>query len=260
MRALSIVFLFCTTGVFAQLGSPNYAPAASPTTLTIGVQSFGPTVTGSLNGLQTQVDLNSDFGLSKDKTHTGFFVDYQTPGYALQASTGSSEYAGNQVMGQPVALGGVIFPTGTTVQSWMKLTSLNGIWTLKFASDPDTWMGVDLGLQVWTLDLRGTAALSAPPIASSISLKAPIPQVGLSGGSRFYNGAMESKAYVRYMNARGGKYTLIGTDLRMFLTSWFGLRVFYENSHLDAPKGAIKDDLDLRIDCKGMGFGGVIRF
>lgn len=261
MRALFFACFLCTTGVFAQLGAPNYAPAAPQSTITMGVQTFGPTLSGhlqgTLDGLPMQVDLDGDLGIGKDGAKTGFFFDYQGHSFGFQASTSSTEYAGNRTMTRDVTVNGANYPTGSQIQSRVKLASLDGIWTIKLVSQPDAWLGLDLGLQAWTLDLQ-TAGNSGG--ATRISIKAPLPQVGLSGGSRAYNGAFESKAYIRYMKAKGGAYLMVGTDVRMFVTRWFGLRAFYESSRLSGSKGAIKDDLEIGIDRKGVGFGGVVRF
>jgi hypothetical protein len=261
MRALFFACFLCTSGLFAQLGAPNYAPAAPQSTITIGIQSFGPSLDGhmqgTLDGQPMLVDLNGDLGIGKDGTKKGLFFDYQGHSFGFQASTSSTEYAGNQAMTRDVTVNGATYPNGTQVQSRVKLASLEGIWTIKLVSEADSWLGLDLGLQAWTLDLQ-TAGTSGG--ATSVSIKAPIPQVGLSGGSRAYNGAFESKAYIRYMNAKGGKYTLLGTDFRVFLTRWLGLRAFFESSHLKAAKGAVKDDLEIGIDRKGAGFGVVLRF
>jgi len=266
MRAWLILVLFPATAAFAQIGAPNYAPAAPQSTFTLGVQSFGPTLTGHLQGAYDGqpmlVDLNGDLGMGKDKTHTGLFFDYQSQSYALQLSTGSAEYAGNQVTPSPVAVNGAVYQGGDLVQSWAKFSTLDGVFTLKLGGQPDAWIGLDLGLQSWTLDLQTSdASVVAPlPSSSSVSLKMLVPEVGLSGGSRAYNGAFESKAYIRYMNARGGKYILLGTDLRMFITRWLGVRAFYESGRLVAPSGSLKDGLEIGLDRKGAGFGAVLRF
>ena len=121
--------------------------------------------------------------------------------------------------------------------------------------NPDAWLGFDLGLQAWTLDLDATSAPTVgSPTASSTRIKAPIPQIGLSGGSRGYNGAMEAKAYIHYLGYRSAKYTLYGVDFRVFPVSWFGLRAFYEGGRFDVPKGSIQDDLEVKLEREGARF------
>ena len=267
MRPRPIAFsLLVTSAAFAQLGAP-YRPASAPErTFTFGVQSYGPSFTGHFNGTQDgqpiALDLEGDLGLGKDKTTPGLFFDYQGPRFAFQVSSGSAEYRGDRVVTRTVTVDGVDYAAGTRVQSHVKLASVDGIWTIKFLRRPDAWLGLDLGVQAWTLDLdaAGTPPLPLTPVASSTTIKAPIPQIGLSGGSRGFNGAVESKAYFHYLGAKGAKYTMLGADLRVFPVRWFGLRVFYEGSTFDVPRGSVKDDLEFRLDRKGVGFGGVVRF
>ena len=262
MRALPIALSLCTTAAFAQLGAPNQAPSAPERTYTFGGQVYGPSFTGRFNGTQNgqpiALDLEGDLGLGKDKTTPGFFFDYQGPRFAFQVTSGAAEYRGDRVVTRTVTVDGVNYTAGTRVQSHVKLASVDGVWTIKFLRDPGAWLGLDLGVQAWTLDMD--AAGSAPVTSSSVRIKAPIPQIGLSGGSRAYNGAVESKAYFHYLGAKGAKYTMMGADVRVFPVRWFGLRVFYESSSFNVPKGSIQNDLEFRLDRKGLGFGGVVRF
>jgi hypothetical protein len=266
MRVLPFALLLSTTLAFAQLGAPNQSGSGFQRTWTLGAQTFGPSLTGHFQGVQDgqpiALDLDSDLGLGKDKTTPGFFLDYQGPRFGFQISSGTAEYRGNRVVNRTVTLNGVSYTAGTQVLSHVKLASTDGIWTIKFVRESDAWLGLDLGAQVWTLDMdaTGTFALPATSVAASTRISAPIPQIGLSGGSRGFNGAVESKAYVHYLAYKKAKYTLFGVDLRVFPVRWFGLRAFYEGGSFDVPKGSVKDDLELKLDRKGIGLGAVVRF
>lgn len=262
MRALSIALLLSTTLAFAQLGAPTQPATGFQPTFTLGAQSYGPTLTGHFNGVQDgkpfDVDLNSDLGLGKDKSTPGFFLDYQGPRFGFQVTSGAAEYRGNQMVNRTVTLNGTTYPVGTQVQSHMKLATVDGTWTIKLVTESNAWIGLDLGAQVWTVDMD--AADSTGALRANTQVKAPIPQIGLSGGSRGYNGAVESKLYFHYLGYKQAKYTMYGLDLRIFPVRWFGLRAFYEAGKLDVPKGSIKDDLELQLNRKGLGFGAVLRF
>ena len=265
MRIPPFALLLATTAAFAQLGGPNAAPAGFLRTWNLGLQSYGPTLTGHFQGTQdgrpTAVDLDGDLGLGKDKTTPGFFLDYQGPRFAFQVSHGSAEYRGDRVVSRTVTVDGTPYPAGTRILSHLKLATVDGVWTVKFVRDADTWLGFDLGLQAFTVDLDATSMPAAGPATSaSTRVTAPIPQVGLSGGSRGYNGAVEAKAYIHYLGYQGAKYTLYGADVRIYPVSWFGLRAFYESGKLDVPRGSIKDDLEFQLDRKGVGLGAVVRF
>lgn len=266
MRVLPIALVLCTTAAFAQLGAPYQPASGFPSTWTLGAQTFGPALTGRFQGSQDGqpifVDLEADLGLGKDKATPGFFLDYQGSRFAFQLSSGSAEYLGDRVVTRTVTVDGTSYPIGTRVQSRVKLASVDGTWTIKFSRHPDAWLGLDLGFQAWTLDLDADGLPPAPgtPVRASTRVKAPIPQIGLSGGSRGFNGAVESKAYVHYLAYKRSKYTLFGADVRIFPTRWFGLRAFYDGGRFDVPRGSVKDDLELELDRKGVGFGAVVRF
>ena len=264
MHALSIVLLLSSTAVFAQLGAPNQPGPGIERTWTLGGQTFGPSLTGHFSGTQDgkgiELDLDRDLGLGKDKATPGFFLDYQGPRFAFQISNGSAEYRGDRVVNRTVTVNGTSYVAGTRVQSHVKLASVDGIWTTKIVREPDAWLGIDLGVQVWTLDLDATTVPTNPATSASTRITAPIPQIGLSGGSRGFNGAVESKAYFHYLGYKQAKYTLFGVDLRVFPVRWFGLRAFYEGGSFNVPRGSVKDDLEFKLDRKGIGFGAVVRF
>ncbi len=266
MRALSIALLLSTTFAFAQLGAPTQPTTGFQRTFTLGAQSYGPTLSGHFNGVQDgkpfDVDLKSDLGLGKDKSTPGFFLDYQGPRFGFQVTSGAAEYRGNQMVNRTFTLDGTTYLVGTQVQSHLKLATVDGTWTIKLVTESNAWLGLDLGAQVWTIDMDATGIVPPATTATTASAKvtAPIPQVGLSGGSRGYNGAVESKLYYHYLAYKKAKYTMYGLDLRIFPVRWFGLRAFYEAGNLDVPKGSIKDDLELQLDRKGLGFGAVLRF
>lgn len=266
MRLLPLSLSFCTTLAFAQLGAPYQGGGAAPRTWTLGAQTFGPTLTGHFQGTQNgqpiAVDLIGDLGLGKDKTTPGFFLDYQGPRFGFQLSSSSAEYRGNRVVTRTVTVDGTDFTAGTQVLSHVKLATVDGIWTIKLVREADAWLGLDLGLQTWTIDMDAASLPTPPatPTSASTSVKAPIPQVGLSGGSRGFNGAVESKAYVHYLGYKKAKYVLYGADLRIYPVRWFGLRAFYEGGTFDVPQGSVKDDLEFKLERKGVGFGAVVRF
>ncbi|MDP1833117.1 MAG: hypothetical protein Q8K67_13745 [Geothrix sp.] len=266
MRLLPITLLLQAAAVFAQLGAPYQPAPPSQSTWTLGAQTFGPTLTGHFQGIQDgqpiSVDLAGDLGLGKDKTTPGFFLDYQGPRFAFQISSGAAEYRGDRVINRAVTVNGVSYAAGTRVQSRVKLASVDGIWTIKIVRESDAWLGIDLGVQAWTIDLDATSVPTLPgtPVTASTRIQAPIPQIGLSGGSRGFNGAVESKAYVHYLAYKQAKYTLWGADVRIFPVRWFGLRAFYEGGSFDVPRGSLNDDLELKLDRKGIGLGAVVRF
>ena len=266
MRTLPFALALSCTAAFAQLGRPATPEPVWTPTFTVGIESFGPTLTGHFQGIQNgqpiSLDLDSDLGLSRDKTTPGFFMDYQGPRFGFQLSTGSAEYRGDRILTRDITLNGTTYPATDRVQSHVKLVSVDGTWTIKLVSSQEAFLGLDLGAQVWKLDMDAHD-LPTPPLtasAASTSVSAPIPQIGLSGGAKGFGDRLEAKAYVHYLGYKSAKYTRTGFDVRLFPVKWLGLRAFYEDGSFDVPKGSIKDDLELQLDRKGGGFGVMVRF
>ncbi|MBI3130810.1 MAG: hypothetical protein HYZ13_05590 [Acidobacteria bacterium] len=251
--------LLAATAAFAQMG-----PTRS---VTMGLSSFGPTFTGKMEGMQDgqpiSVDLDSDLGLAKDKAKVGFLFDYQGPRFGFMAQTGGTDYVGDKTLNRNITIDGTTYAALTRVRSHVNLKTLEGIWTIRFIPLSVFWVGVDLGVESWKLevDATGTAISPVPGTQSaSTSVTAPIPQVGLSAGSRVPGGIFEIKGYYHYLGAKGAKYTRGGLDARYFPFPFVGLRAFYETETFDVPQGSLQDDLLLKLDRKGVGFGVVVKF
>lgn len=265
MRAFSALLALSCTAVFAQLGRPP-VPSASDRSFLVGFQSFGPDLTGHFQGVQDgqpiAVDLDADLGLGKDKTTPGVFLAYEGPRFGLQLSSGTAEYAGDKVLTRDITVNGTTYTATDRVLSHVKLASVEGTWTIKLVRNQAAFLGLDLGVQSWKLDMDVHDQPTAPqtPTSASTSVTAPIPQVGLSGAVKGFQDRVEARAFFHYLGYKSAKYTRSGLDLRLFPLPWLGLRIFLDNGTFDVPKGSIQDDLELKLDRKGGGFGVVVRF
>lgn len=252
-----LMMLLSTAATFAQ----------APRSVTLGLSAFGPTFTGRLEGVQDgqpiSVDLEGDLGLAKDKGKMGFLFDYQGPRFGFMAQTGGTDYAGDRTTTRPVTIDGTTYAPGARVISHLKLTTVEGVWTIRILPLSVFWLGVDLGAEAWKveMDATGTAVSPVPGTATaSTTFTAPIPQIGLSAGSRAPGGFLEVKGFVHYLGAKGAKYTRTGLEARAYPLSWLGVRAFLETETFDVPQGSLQDDLMLKLDRKGAGFGVVVRF
>lgn len=265
MRALPFLLALCGTAAFAQLGR---SPAAPPLdrSFTFGLESYSPDLTGHFQGVQNGqpilLDLDADLGLTRDKTTPGVFLDYQGPRFAFQLSSGSNEYRGDRVLTRNITLNGTTYAASDRVQSYVKLANVEGTWTIKLVRGESAYLGLDLGVQSWKVDLEVHDMPPAPatPTNESTSITAPIPQVGLSTGGRAFEGRLEAKVFIHYLGYKSAKYTRTGVDIRVFPVRWLGLRAFWDGGSFDVPKGSVKDDLELKLDRKGGGFGVVLKF
>jgi hypothetical protein len=251
--------LLAATAAFAQMG-----PTRS---VTLGLSSFGPTFTGRMEGVQDgqpiSVDLDSDLGLAKDKAQLGFLFDYQGPRFGFLAQTGGVDYTGDKTTTRTVTIDGTTYSAGTRITSNLKLKTLEGIWTIRFVPLSVFWVGLDLGVESWKVEMDATGTVAPPgsgTATAATSFTAPIPQIGLSAGSRLPGGLFELKGYYHYLGAKGAKYTRGGLDARFYPIPHVGIRAFYETEAFDVPKGSLQDDLMLKLDRKGAGFGVVVRF
>ncbi|HJV89578.1 MAG TPA: hypothetical protein VJ623_04675 [Holophagaceae bacterium] len=254
-----LLSLLAATAAFAQVG-----PSRS---FTLGVSSFGPTFTGKMEGVQDGqplfVDLDADLGLAKDKAKVGLLLDYQGPRFGFMVQSGGTDYAGDKTLTRNITIDGTTYAALTRVTSHLKLKTVEGIWTIRFVPLSAFWVGLDLGVESWKLDVdaTGTALSPVPGTATATtSVSAPIPQVGLSLGSHAPGGIVEVKGFYHYLGAKGAKYSRAGVDLRVFPIPHVGLRAFYETESFDVPKGSLQDDLMLNLDRKGAGFGLVVTF
>ncbi|MBI1752808.1 MAG: hypothetical protein HY014_14570 [Acidobacteria bacterium] len=252
------------------LGLVTCAPLLSgdlDRTFQFDLHRVGPTFEGHFNGVQNgkplRVDLQNDFGLQKDSTKLGLSLEYQGPRFAVEFSGEEQDYRGHNFIQKDVQLNGSTFHAGALVDSDVKLRNYTFNWTIRAFARPQFWIGIDLGARVW--DLRMTASAYeplttayVPPVTEKVPL--PIPQIGLSTGFNAFDKRIVAKGYYHLLSAKGATYHHAGADLRYFPVRWLGVRVFTDTEKLDVPNGSVKDDLEIRLDRQGTGFGVVLRF
>jgi hypothetical protein len=263
MRLAPILFFLVGIPAFAQLGR---GPGGGPEPLsgwTLGFQRVQPSVSASLQGSRhgkaSLVDTDADLGLARDGNPLGVLLEYQGEIHGLQFSYDSARYRGDRALPRDILLDGTSYSAGTPLQTHAKLETLEGLWTYKFVRRPDAWLGFNLGVQVFRMDLRALAA-TATPGTQSIHHTGVVPQVGLTGWSSGVDGLLESRVYARYVTYRGATSFRYGVDARAYLYPKFGLRAFFEDGRVRVPGGSVEGDLDLRADRRITGLGLVIRF
>lgn len=217
---------------------------------------------GTVDNETINFDLKRDLGLEKDSTRLGLSLEYQGPRFGLELSTSGQDYKGSQRITRTITLQGVDYKVGTVVNSSIKLPSHTLNWTIRVLRFDHAWLGIDLGARIWALDMSANGTESTTGLYESASQKInlPIPQLGISGGFKVLENKLLGRAYYHLLSSSGASYKHIGADLRFFPINWLGLRVFMDNETFDVPKGSIKDDLELKLDHNGTGFGVVVRF
>lgn len=232
-----------------------------------GVHRTGPTFEGHFQGVQDSkplvVDLQSDFGIQKDTTRIGVSLEYQGPRFGLELSAEEQDYLGHNFIQRDVQVNGATFHAGAVVDSAVKVRNYTFNWTIRALKWPQFWIGIDLGARVWDLDMTASAfepltTAYIPPVSQKVPL--PIPQIGLSTGFDAFGKRLVARAYYHLLTFKGASYHHAGADLRYFPVRWLGVRVFTDTEKLDVPTGSIKDDLEVRLDRQGTGFGIIARF
>jgi len=236
-------------------------------TFQFDLHRVGPTFEGHFKGQQDGkplvVDLKEDFGLQKDATKVGFGMEYQGPRFGLELSAEEQDYRGHNFVQKDVQINGSTFRAGAMVDSTVKLKDYTFNWTIRAFKWPQFWIGIDLGARVWDLDMTASGyepltTAFIPPVNEKVPL--PIPQIGLSTGFDAFDKRVVARGYYHLLSYKGASYHHVGADVRFFPVKWLGVRVFTDAEKIDVPNGSIKDDLEIRLDRQGTGFGVVVRF
>jgi hypothetical protein len=256
MRSAAL-FLLATLPLVAQVSERkwNFDLHGLPATLEGNFQ-------GTESGNAISFDLKSDLALQKDKTQPGAAIEYQGRRFGFTLSTDAQDYQGSSVITKKVELNGTTYQVGALVTSQVKLKSYDLNWTIRAFTWQQAWIGVDLGLHAWDLDMTatGTEQTTLLTKTSSEKIPVPIPQVGLSVGGKAFGDRFVSRASFHFLRYKGASYTRWQGDLRYFPLEWLGLRAFLDDESFDVPQGSIKDDLILNIKRSGAGFGVVVRY
>ncbi len=225
---------------------------------------FGPTFDGHYEDASKpeRFDLSSDLGLAKDGAKPGLGIEYNGPRFGLRLSMDAQDYKGSRRLNREITIDNKKFGPGSSVDSTLKLTAYDLNWTIRVYRWEQAWVGVDLGIHAWNLDMkvRGTDAATGVYRDAGTSIPVPIPQLGLSVGGNFLNGQITTRGSYHFLSRSGATYTRLTADVRYFPLNWVGARLFIEKEGFDFPKGSVNDDVDAKLDRDGVGFGVVFRF
>lgn len=233
----------------------------------LDVHRVSPSLEGHVDGIQDGnplvVDFQNDFGIQKDATKVGLSLEYQGPRFGVELSAEEQDYLGHNYVQRDIKINGSTFHAGALVDSDIKVKNYTFNWTIRAFKWPQFWIGLDLGVRVWDLDMTASAyepatTVYVPPVVEKLPV--PIPQVGLATGFHALDDRIVGRGYYHLLTYKGASYHHAGVDIRYFPVNWLGIRFFSDTETFDAPKGSIKDDLEVRLDRKGTGAGVVLRF
>lgn len=265
MRLHTLVALMALSPLAAQ-GSLQSSPPTGH--WTFGLIRQAPDFTCSYDktndsGPDTTFDTVKDLGLTKDTTGTGAVIEYEGRRFLLHLAAYSQNYKGDQINTNDVVINGQTIPAGSQVKSELKLKDYELDWTIKVWRWDAAYLGLDLGINTWNLDLNavGTTVVEGVPGTETATgtVTVPIPQVGASFGAHL--GAwVDLRAYYHFLNRSGASYHRSGAIVRFFPLKWLGVQANIENEGFKVPKGSIDEKTTLDATKNGAGFGIVARF
>lgn len=226
----------------------------------LDLHGVAPSINGHLTGVQNgfpiDVDLKNDLGLTKDGMKPGVDLEYQGPRFDLRLSFDQENFRGSHRIDKVITVNGYRFSVGTNVTSTLKLQNSEVACTIRFFEPRPYWIGADIGIGSRSLELFATGSGTS----ANEDFSVPIPQIGLSGGTRALDDRLLIRGHFHLMAYHGMKYQQAAVDVRYFPLKWLGVRAFVEGESLDVPKGSIKQDLEMRMDDRSAGLGIVVRF
>jgi len=245
---------------------------------TLGVYAGTPSLSGhflekggNLGDFKTNFDIERDLGLKTDGMAKGLYASYLGPRFGLSVDYLSTSYAGDKSFKGSVWVDGhEITGTGNLVSSLdTKIMDVN--LTVKVISIKNVfWLGVDLGVQSWTVEGKVTGYLApdnpllpTPPPEGPYTVPpvtVPVPQVGISGGFSALGNRLEARGRFSFISYKGVSYKRVGADARFYVLPWLGVRAFFDGQSLDVPDGSVIDDMEVKLDRSVVGFGVAVRF
>jgi len=259
--------------IFIAIPLTAQVPAGS---WSFGVYGCNPQLTGhyrdssiiqtELGSIKTDFDIKKDFNLKNSKTSLGIHMDYIGSRFGFSLNYGIHDFAGQSQINREIGVGGQTFYSGMDVTSSLKNTAFDLNGTIKVLRGSSIWLGVDIGIQAWYLDVQAEGVSTANPLAEAITDKVtetvtvPIPQIGLSFGFRGLQNSLELGGKAHFLAYNGAKYTRFVAEARYYVLSWLGVRAFMEIQSLEAPNGSINADVEARLDNSLSGFGIALRW
>jgi hypothetical protein len=230
-----------------------------------GVYGSGPDLTGRYEdqgNSRTKFDLEADLALETENTGIGLHMDYSGPRFGFSLDYGMQDYAGLNTIDHSLYIGGEQFPEGTRVASSLKNSAFDINGTVKFFRRSSAWIGLDLGIQAWYMDIEANGKHEVYGTAqANETVVIPIPQAGISASLQMLENRLVLSGRAHFMNYKEASYSRISADVRYYFLPWLGGRVFWEKQSLDVPPdNGIEKDIQLKLDREGMGFGLVARW
>ncbi|MCL1908157.1 MAG: hypothetical protein FWG12_02165 [Holophagaceae bacterium] len=212
---------------------------------------------------KTNFDLNNSLYMDTEKTGYGLHMEYSGSRFAFSVDYGIQDYTGNNRLERQVEINNIIFVPGMDVTSSLKNTAFDINGTIKLLRGAQAWLGVDVGIQAWYMDLVASGVHTFLPIApaeANKSIVVSIPQIGISGNFQGLQNRLVINGRAHFMALKGASSNRFSADARYFFLHWLGGRVFWEQQNHDEPYDSMHKNIEQKYERKGIGFGVVARW
>jgi len=230
-----------------------------------GVYGCVPKLSGNYRdsgSTPTAFDIKKDFDLKSSQTGMGIHMDYLGSRFGFSLDYGVHDFKGKTFANREFLIGGQTFHSDMDITSSLKNTTFDLNGTIKILRGSSIWLGVDVGIQAWYMDVQAEGVSIDGELTDRVSenLPLPIPQIGLSLGFIGLQNNLELRGKAHLLAYKDAKYVRFAADARYYALSWLGLRAFMENQSFDLPDGSIIEDTEAKLDNNRFGFGVALRW
>lgn len=248
-------------------GYQRYGSARIPSgQWTFGIYGISTSLTGRYadfgNNL-TKFDFEADLNLKTKGTGPGIHMDYSGDRFGFSLDYGMQDYAGRNTIDRPIVIGGVHCFEGMSITSSLKNTAYDINGTVKVIRGNNSWLGLDVGIQAWYMDLKVNGeheTFGIIGVEANETFVIPIPQIGISASFQTMQNQLVLSGKMHFMTLKGANFNRISTDVRYYFLPWLAGRLFWDKQSLDAPLDSIDKNIDLKLDRQSLGFGIVARW
>lgn len=215
----------------------------------------------------TDLDAGRDLRLNRVRIGPGLFIDYQGPRFLLRLEAYGTSNQRGFLLERQVNVDTTTYHPGTAIATELAFRNVELGWTIKLLRGSRAYLGVDLGVNAWSLKgkVEGQGTRQDDPFRERLYATTtatgtlPLPQLGFSFGWTVTPG-LDLRGHIHALGWKGASYRRYGLDVRYFPLKHFGLRLTAEQESLDAPLGSVSDAMEFHGEKGVVGLGAVVRY
>jgi len=270
-----LLFLLVQGCGLAQVLDPP-SPTGPPISPGVEIEGALFSGTASLSGHctpmdSTQMDIRGDLGIRSHSSTSGFSADLRQDHYRITASFFRTDFAETHLLPRELKVDRVTYPASTPVHVQMRCTTAELTGTYAFSKGPRGWLGLDLGLQAFDLQLdtsgRGYLQLDTPwvPWISGRSTyherQGLGPEAGLSGEWLGAGGRLRVSGAARMGGWSERRTGLLAFRARYELLPHLGVHLlFQKRTARDEPSKVPSEELRFNVSNQIMALGAGVHW